>query len=66
LFEILLTCGHFHQQTGGLPDHSPGLVADLTRQGVYDTATSRKRGLSHGILNAFISFGERSLSRAHI
>lgn len=105
LFNILLTCNEFHEQTGGLFDISLGSVVDLIRQGEYeptkfqkllnfsgmkqvildpDKTTIRFRNelvqvdfggfgkgyaleqirkllLSHGILNAFISFGESSV-----
>lgn len=105
LFNILLTCMEFHEQTGGLFDISLGAVVDLIKQGEYDPPTLKKllessgmkqvildpdkmtirfrnelvqvdfggfgKGyalerirkllLSHGILNAFISFGESSV-----
>jgi thiamine biosynthesis lipoprotein len=105
LFNILLTCKDFHEQTGGLFDISLGSVVDLVKQEEYDPSTFKKlmessgmkqvildpakmsirfrnelvqidfggfgKGytlerirkllLSHGILNAFISFGESSV-----
>ena len=105
LFNILLTCKEFHEQTGGLFDIFLGSVMDLIRRGEYDPATFKKlldssgmkqvildpdkmtirfrnevvqvdfggfgKGyalerirkllLYHGILNAFISFGESSV-----
>ncbi len=42
LFNILLTCKKFHEQTGGLFDISLGSVADLIKQGEYDPATFKK------------------------
>jgi len=105
LFNILLACEVFHDQTGGLFDISLGSVVDLIRQGEsepialkrllnssgmkqvildpdrmtirfrnelvqvdfggfgkgYALECIRKLLLSHGILNAFISFGESSV-----
>jgi thiamine biosynthesis lipoprotein len=105
LFNILLTCREFHEQTGGLFDISLGSVVDLVRQGDHDPVSfkklldssgmkqlildphqktirfrkdqvqvdfggfgkgyalecTRKLLLSHGILNAFISFGESAV-----
>jgi thiamine biosynthesis lipoprotein len=42
LFNILMTCKDFHEQTGGLFDITLGSVVDLIKQGEYDPSTFKK------------------------
>ena len=42
LFNILMTCKDFHEQTGGLFDITLGSVVDLIKQGEYDPPTFKK------------------------